>query len=83
MWTFNVYDNQPPEVDAGEDDVLWLSNTVILEGTATDDGGTPAVTWEETSGLETAVIASPNLRMTSVSFTAAGDYTFTPECRRW
>ena len=79
-WTFNVYDNQPPEVNAGEDDVTWMTNdpnTIILSGTATDDGGTPTIEWSETSELGTAVITSSDQLTTLVSFTATGDYTFT------
>jgi hypothetical protein len=84
-WSFNVYNNQAPTVDAGEPQVNWLSNdpnTVTLTGTAGDDGS-PAVpgalsyTWQETSVLGTAVIASPDQLSTTVSFTAAGDYDFT------
>ena len=80
IWNFNIYNNQPPEVDAGTDDVTWMTkdpNTITLSGTATDDGGTPTVEWTETSNLGTAVITSSDQVTTLVSFTAAGDYEFT------
>ncbi|MEN6308488.1 MAG: hypothetical protein ABFD91_12105 [Anaerohalosphaeraceae bacterium] len=81
-WSFTTYNNKAPVVDAGEDQVTWLPNTVTLTGTASDDGrpanpGTLTFQWEESAGPGTSVIASPNQLSTTVSFTASGDYQFT------
>jgi hypothetical protein len=83
-WIFYPYSNAVPTVNAGADQVNWLThdpNTVTLSGTAGDDGfpNPPAAlsyTWERVSGPATAVIDSPTSLTTTVSFTEGGTYVF-------
>ncbi|HOT72115.1 MAG TPA: DNRLRE domain-containing protein [Anaerohalosphaeraceae bacterium] len=84
MWSFFVQDNEAPIVNAGFEQVIWLTetDTVQLEGTAEDDGqpeepGTLTYTWARTAGPETAVLSNPNQLSTTVTFAERGDYTFT------
>ncbi|HOM60126.1 MAG TPA: DNRLRE domain-containing protein [Anaerohalosphaeraceae bacterium] len=84
MWSFFVQDNEAPIVNAGSKQVIWLTetNVVQLEGTAEDDGqpeepGTLTYTWARTAGPETAVISNPDHLSTTVTFAERGDYTFT------
>jgi hypothetical protein len=83
IWSFYTYDNLAPTVNAGDDQVTWLTNdpnTITLVGTADDDGqpsGTLTVAWTRTAGPATAVISSANQLSTLVSFVEPGDYTFT------
>jgi hypothetical protein len=83
-WIFYAYTNAVPTVDAGADQVNWLTNdpnTVTLSGTADDDGypNPPAAltyTWELVDGADTAVINSPTSLTTTVSFIERDTYTF-------
>lgn len=84
MWSFFVRDNEAPVVNAGSQQVIWLTetDTVQLVGTAEDDGrpeepGTLTVSWAQTAGPDTAVINNPEQPSTTVTFTERGDYTFT------
>jgi hypothetical protein len=84
MWSFFVQDNEAPIVNAGSEQVIWLTetNTVQLVGTAEDDGqpeepGALTVAWAKTAGPATAVISNPNQLSTTVTFAERGDYTFT------
>ncbi len=84
MWSFFVQDNEAPIVNAGSEQVIWLTetNVVQLEGTAEDDGrpevpGTLTFTWARTAGPETSVISNPDQLSTTVTFAERGDYTFT------
>ena len=70
--------NQPPVVNAGMNQAITLPmSTVILHGTATDDGlpnGTLIVSWSQVSGPTTATFSSPNTAVTQANFTAPGLY---------
>jgi RHS repeat-associated protein len=70
--------NQPPVVDAGPDQTITLpTNTVMLNGTATDDGlpnGTLIIQWSEISGPASVTFSSPNTAVTQATFSAAGTY---------
>jgi len=84
QWYFFTYDNEPPVVNVGEEQAIWLTdpNTVNLVGDVKDDGlpsdpGTVTVKWTLTEGPATAVIGTPDQLTTTVTFTERGDYTFT------
>ena len=78
--TWNSFVNQPPVVNAGPNQTIaWPSNTVILTGTATDDGlpnGTLTVAWAQISGPAGAYVSTPNQLSTVVLFTQPGTYGF-------
>jgi len=66
---------QPPVVSAGPNQTITLpTNTVSLNGTASD-GGVPMTTaWSEISGPTAVSFSSPNTAVTQVAFTAPGAY---------
>lgn len=70
--------NQPPTVDAGQNQSISLpNNTATLNGTATDDNlpnGSPIITWSKTSGSGNVVFANPNSAQTTATFGAVGTY---------
>jgi RHS repeat-associated protein len=71
--------NQPPVVNAGPNQSITLpTNTVALNGTATDDGlpigSTLAVSWSELSGPAPVVFGNPRAAATTATFSAAGVY---------
>ena len=70
--------NQPPAVDAGGNQSTTLpTNSVTLNGTATDDGlpnNTLVLNWSVVSGPGTVTFSSPNTAMTQATFTVAGTY---------
>lgn len=75
-------DNQPPEVDAGQDQSVALSTgNTILTGTVNDDGlpegGTLTYTWTQDSGPGQANLLNSSETTTQVTFTLPGTYTFT------
>jgi hypothetical protein len=81
--TVNPPPNQPPVVSAGPDQTITLpTNTVTLNGTATDDGlpsGTLIIQWSllcaPTPACQSAVqFSSPNTAVTNATFSAAGTY---------
>lgn len=71
--------NTPPIVNAGPDQSVVLPNTILLNGTATDDGqpdppGALVTTWLQISGPGTATFANPNTLVTTASFSVPGAY---------
>ena len=69
--------NQPPFVDAGQDQIIALPNPAVLNGLAFDDGlpnGTLDISWSVVSGPGTVVFADPTNPKTTATFSAAGDY---------
>ncbi|HOK96889.1 MAG TPA: hypothetical protein PKW71_12270, partial [Anaerohalosphaeraceae bacterium] len=77
MWTFYV--GQPPSVDAGQDQVVWLTDgsvTVNLDGTVTDDGPFTVVWTQLATGAPTVTISPDNVQDTSITLTARGTYEF-------
>jgi RHS repeat-associated protein len=76
--TVNAQVNQAPVVSAGPAQSIRLpQNTLVLIGTATDDGlpnGTLAIQWSTVSGPGTVVFSSPNSAATQATFSAAGTY---------
>jgi len=77
-------DNKPPTVDAGEDQVVWLTEagtlSLTLTGVVEDVDGSPVgevtQSWEKVRGPGAVTIQSPNAAETVVLFTGAGLYTF-------
>ncbi len=72
-----VAENAPPVVDAGPDQSIDLPASLLLRGTASDDGASPSppiVQWAVSSGPARASISSPDSLETSVSFAAPGTY---------
>ncbi len=67
----------PPVVNAGIDAAITLpTNTVTLNGSATDGGTIVSFQWRLQSGPITAVIATPTNDTTLVTFSEAGVYIF-------
>jgi hypothetical protein len=72
--------NQPPTVDAGLDETIYLPiNQVDLDGTVTDDGlpnppATVDTTWIKVSGIGTVTFDDPSLVDTVARFSDAGEY---------
>ena len=71
----------PPDVSAGDDQVVEYPQAATLAGTIVDDGlpDPPAATtalWEQISGPGTATFTTPNTASTDVSVTEAGKYEF-------
>jgi len=71
--------NRPPEVDAGQDQVIAFPSSAWLNGTVTDDGlpdppGTVNVTWSQVSGPGTVSFGDPNAIDTTAEFSTVGVY---------
>ncbi len=77
-------DNKPPSVDAGKDQVVWLteagSASILLSGIVEDVDGSPVgeVTqwWQKIAGPNEVAVGSPTAAETFVVFTTPGVYTF-------
>ena len=75
----SVEPNNQPAVNAGADRVVTLpTNSVGLNGSASDDGipanGTLSYFWKVVSGPGEVVFAAPSSTSTDAQFTAAGGY---------
>lgn len=71
--------NQPPVVSAGAGQTIQLpTNSVTLNGTATDDGlptgSTLTTNWNQITGPAAVVFSAPTQAVTQVAFSAAGTY---------
>lgn len=71
--------NQAPVVDAGTDQSITLPiNTVILDGTVSDDGlpvgGSLTISWSKVSGPGTVTFDDPSMEDATATFSAAGIY---------
>src|SRR5262249_40099206 len=70
--------NQPPVVDAGQAQTIYLpQSATILDGHVSDDGlpnKTLAVQWTTVSGPGTVTFGNPNAASTQATFSAAGTY---------
>lgn len=74
-----VISNQPPVVNAGNDQTLILPNRMTLNGSATDDGlpsspGTLTVQWSKVSGRGLVSFGNANSLTTTAGFSIAGTY---------
>jgi hypothetical protein len=75
--TVNAATNQPPTVNAGQDQTITLPvSSVNLSGTASDaDGSIVTYAWTQVGGVA-ATIVSPSDSTTSITGLSAGTYTF-------
>jgi len=87
VWSFYTDDNQPPLVDAGADQVVWLGmsglpdqETITLYGATSDDGlpGPYTVLWtQQDDDAPPVAIVNADQDLATVTFTERGVYTFT------
>ncbi|GEM_PF-1663755 len=69
--------NIPPVVNAGLDQTITSpTDSVLLNGTASDADGTVTTVWTQISGPNTATIANPTSVNTAVTGLVVGVYTF-------
>lgn len=71
--------NNAPTVSAGSNKVIQLpTNSVLLVGSATDDGlpngSTPTVAWSKVAGQGTVTFANSSLVTTNATFSGVGTY---------
>jgi hypothetical protein len=71
--------NDPPQVDAGNDQTITLPASALLDGSVSDDGipnppGFTTTIWRQVSGPESVTFANANAVDTMVSFDSAGIY---------
>ena len=78
---FNFGPDQPPRVDAGEDQVVTLSAGAYLHGTFIDEEDPQKVTWSQVSGPAGPVLKTPDQLDTKVSFAVVGTYVFHLVCQ--
>jgi RHS repeat-associated protein len=78
MFAFKEAQNQAPVVNAGPNQTITLPTTsLILDGTATDDGlpnNTLTISWSKVSGPGTVTFSSPSTATTQATFSASGTY---------
>jgi RHS repeat-associated protein len=71
-------DNQPPVINAGQDQTITLPGAATLNGNASDDGlpvgSTLSINWSKVSGPGTVTFSSPNAAVTTATFSSAGSY---------
>ena len=67
--------NQSPVVNAGTDDVIFVSETTSLDATVSDDGlpGSVATIWSVVSGSGDVTFGDASSIDTTAGFSAAGD----------
>jgi hypothetical protein len=71
--------NDPPQVDAGNDQTITLPASALLDGSVFDDGipnppGFTTTIWRQVSGPGSVTFADPNAVDTMASFDSAGIY---------
>jgi len=71
--------NEPPVVNAGEDQTINVSSLALLNGTASDDGnpnppGEVTSSWSKVSGPGNVVFNDPTAVVTNAQFDTAGTY---------
>ena len=74
----SVAANQPPQVDAGVDQLIELGQSLFLDGTVSDDGrpGSPLTTsWSQVTGPGQVSFLDPSQVDTEAHIDSAGDYT--------
>jgi RHS repeat-associated protein/uncharacterized repeat protein (TIGR01451 family) len=74
-----IQPNQPPVVNAGQNQIVPFPNLYPLQGTVTDDGlpnGTLISTWTQISGPAQATFTDPHSPTTTVLLNAVGTYVF-------
>jgi N-acetylneuraminic acid mutarotase len=78
-------DNQPPVVDAGPDlEITWPTNTVSLQGSASDpDGDQLTTTWSALSGYGDVSFGDASALATTATFSAPGTYVLELSASDW
>jgi len=71
--------NQPPVVNAGPDQSVFIWDGAILDGTVTDDGyplppGAVTITWSKIAGPGDVVFGDASVEDTTASFSEVGTY---------
>lgn len=70
--------NQPPTVEAGQDQEIELPNSATLSGAVSDDGlprgSSVTVNWSVVSGAGNVTFADANSATTTATFSAPGSY---------
>ncbi len=71
--------NQPPQVNAGNNQTITLGSTAVLAGTVSDDGlptppGTVTTSWTVSSGPGNVTFGNASSASTTAQFSAAGNY---------
>jgi YD repeat-containing protein len=70
--------NQPPTVNAGANQAILQTDNANLNGTVSDDGllvgSSVSSSWSVLSGTGTVTFGSPNVTVTTASFSEAGTY---------
>ena len=75
MVTVNSQVNVQPVVNAGPNQTITLpTNTVTLNGSASDNGVPMTLIWTQISGPTAVTFSSPNTAVTQASFTVQGAY---------
>jgi Bacterial Ig-like domain (group 1) len=78
MVAFKEAPNQAPNVNAGPNQsITWPTNTVTLNGIATDDGlpnNTLAISWSKVSGPGTVTFGNPSAAISTATFSTVGSY---------
>lgn len=71
-------DNQPPTVDAGEDQQLGSGQTAVLDGTADDsDGSIASIQWSQNSGSTVSLTSTDQLMASFVAPQVLSEETLT------
>lgn len=68
--------NQPPVVNAGVDQTVFIDDGAVMQGGVSDDNGTPTYFWVQNAGPAVANIKSPLSLVTEILFGALGEYIF-------
>ncbi len=84
VWTFTTTDDNPPEVDAGPDQYVWLDPatvTVTMNGQVGDDGQSEltilwSLDYSEQAPETTVVIDDPDDPLTTVEINGTGLFRF-------
>lgn len=75
--TLGTPNNAAPAVDAGPDRlIVWPTNSVNLNGSVIDPGGSPTIEWTSfAEGAPPVSFSSPNSANTTATFSSPGSYT--------
>jgi beta-glucanase (GH16 family) len=75
--TVTVNPNPPPVANAGADRTITLpTNSVLINGSGTDNGSITAYQWTQVSGPSTATLSGANTANVTASSLIAGTYVF-------
>ena len=77
FWVSSGATNNPPVVNAGQDAAIPISQTLALNGNASDDGlpaGTLTTWWSQVSGPGSVTFQDVSVLATTAAFSATGTY---------